>query len=137
VDEGLQVVEIFAGHAGMIRPGCARHLLQAKATSTSNACIPWDGGVGPVEGDAVRVARSRLLVCAVLRTRQDRGGVLPNPPEACLGPMALTPRNLSHPAFDSFPRAVGTAFCLGGCRPLVGTGSNVWVCRFQGLWFVE
>jgi len=32
-----------------------------------------------------------LLVCAVLRTRQDRGGgVLPNPPEACLGPMAPT-----------------------------------------------
>ena len=37
-------------------PGCARHLLQAKATSTSDACIPWDGGVGPVEGDAVNTS---------------------------------------------------------------------------------
>ncbi len=36
-------------------------------------------------------ARSRLLVCAVLRTRQDRVGRPANPPEACPGPWRSRP----------------------------------------------
>ncbi|WP_234458980.1 hypothetical protein, partial [Stenotrophomonas sp. S39] len=36
-------------------------------------------------------------------------------------PCRSHPLNRTHPASDSFLRPVGTAFCFGGCRPLVGT----------------
>ncbi|PJL39127.1 hypothetical protein B9Y78_09145 [Stenotrophomonas maltophilia] len=60
----------------------------------------------------------RLLVCAVLRTRQDRGWAsCPTRPRHASGPCGSRPRNRTHPAFDRFPRSVGTAFFSGGCRP--------------------
>ena len=54
-------------------------------------CVGWRGGVG------VRGRRKYVLV----------------------GRVYGVPRNRTHPAFDSCPRPVGTAFCdaLGGCRP--------------------
>src|SRR5690606_29140273 len=74
----------LAGHAvnpaprsGPAAGGCAFGRLRSSASQAKHP-HPWglDGA---------------LLVCAVLRTRQDRSwGVLPNPPEACLGPMAPT-----------------------------------------------
>lgn len=41
-------------------------------------------------------------------------GVLPNPPEACLGPMRLTPPHPDPPAFDSFLRSTGGVLLLVG-----------------------
>ncbi len=137
---------------GCCLQGCALHLLRARATAeataTATAGYPWDGGVGPVAGDAVNPAprsgpvaggwafgrlRSSasqakrphpwglgrgLLVCAVLRTRQDRGGAsCPTRPRYTSGPCRGHSRNRTHPAFDSFPRSVGTAYCSGRCRP--------------------
>jgi hypothetical protein len=120
------------------------------ATSTATAGIPWDGGVGPVAGDGaspppgpgpaaggcafgrLRSSASQakrphpcklgraLLVCAVLRTRQDPGWAsCPTRPRHASGPSRSRPRKLTHPAFDSVPRSVGTAFCAaaGRCRP--------------------
>jgi len=40
--------EVSAG----LRPAPA----EARATSRSKACIPWDGGVGPVAGDGVNTS---------------------------------------------------------------------------------
>ncbi len=50
---------------------------------------------------------SRLLVCAFLRTRQDRGWAsCPTRPRHASGPCGSRPRNRAHPAFDSFLRPV-------------------------------
>ncbi len=48
----------------------------------------------------------RLLVCAVLRTRQDRGWAsCPTRPRHASGPCGSRPRNRTHPAFDRSPRS--------------------------------
>ncbi len=133
-----------AQHEG-VRQGCALHpgsagrwpaTSEATAEATAKAGYPWDGGVGPVAGDAVNPAprsgpaaggyafgrlRSsasqakrphpcrlgrRLLVCAVLRTRQDRGWAsCPTRPRHASGPCGSRPRNRTHPAFDRSPRS--------------------------------
>ncbi len=50
---------------------------------------------------------SRLLVCAFLRTRQDRGWAsCPTRPRHASGPCGSRPRNRTHPAFDRFLRSV-------------------------------
>ncbi len=47
----------------------------------------------------------RLLVCAVLRTRQDRGWAsCPTRPRHASGPCGSRPHNRTHPAFDSSQR---------------------------------
>jgi DNA-binding Lrp family transcriptional regulator len=76
------------------RPGCARHpqVVPAagrqpqQATAEATACIPLDGGVGPVAGDAVNPSM----------------GAWPRHP--CRGRPCQT-----HPAFDSSPQSAGTA----------------------------
>ncbi len=48
----------------------------------------------------------RLLVCAVLRTRQDRGWAsCPTRPRHASGPWRSRPRNRTHPAYDRSPRS--------------------------------
>ncbi len=93
----------------------------------SNSGYPWMAGWIRLRGrcpSGARPSRWRLCVreavlrkrphpcklvaaCAVLCTR--RLGVLPNPPEACLGPMRLTPPQPDPPAFDGFLRSDGGA----------------------------
>jgi hypothetical protein len=85
------------------------------ATAKATAGVPWDGGVGPVAGDAVNPSL----------------GAWPRHP--CRG----HPRNRTHPAFDSSPRSVGTAWpalgwpALGGCRPWSTRRSTPCVDEFQ------
>ncbi len=84
------------GGAAGLRPAPAE--ATATATAEAKAGFLWDGGVGPVAGDAVnpsmgawpRLARVRFPA----HTARPGLGVLPNPPEACLGPM---PRTLPQP----------------------------------------
>ncbi len=66
--------------------GCSAGLrpAPAEAEATAKADYPWDGGVGPVAGDAVNPSL----------------GAWPRHP--CRG----HPRNRTHPAFDRFPRSV-------------------------------
>ncbi|KAA8995043.1 hypothetical protein FJU31_16000 [Stenotrophomonas cyclobalanopsidis] len=62
----------------------------------------------------------RLLVCAVLRTRQDQGWAsCPTRPRHASGPCGSRPLNRTHPAFDSLLRSVGTA---RGWIPLCSKG---------------
>ena len=67
----------------------------AESRATARACIPRVGGVGPVAGDAVNPSMEAW------------------PRHPC----RVHPRNRTHPAFDRFPRSVGTSFCFGRCRP--------------------
>ena len=61
---------------------------------------------GPLQVRPCKLGR-RLLVCAVLRTRQDRGWAsCPTRPRHASGPCGSRPRNRTHPAFDRFPRSV-------------------------------
>jgi len=60
---------------------------------------------GPLQVRPCKLGR-RLLVCAVLRTRQDRGWAsCPTRPRHASGPCGSRPRNRTHPAFDSFSRS--------------------------------
>ena len=107
---------------------------EATSTSTSKSGYPWGGGVGPVTGDAVNPsmeARSRHPWRSRPRNR--------TPPPSTVG------RDLLEPAADG---ASDGASDDGGCRPLVGTGSDPVATqralapvvapfnrrRFSGLW---
>ncbi len=70
------------GCSAGLRPAPAE--AEAEAEATAKADYPWDGGVGPVAGDAVNPSL----------------GAWPRHP--CRG----HPRNRTHPAFDRFPRSV-------------------------------
>ena len=90
----------WAGHAvnpppgaGPAAGGCAFGRLRSGASQAKRP-HPWglDGA---------------LLVCAVLRTQQDRGWAsCPTRPRHASGPCGSRPRNRPHPAFDRFPRSV-------------------------------
>ncbi|CRD45503.1 hypothetical protein BN126310113 [Stenotrophomonas indicatrix] len=70
-----------------LRPAPAEAGAGATAEATANAGFLWDGGLGPVAGDAVNPSL----------------GAWPRHP--CRG----HPRHRPPPAFDSFPRSAGTA----------------------------
>src|SRR6185437_14843361 len=80
---------------GVYRQGCALHPLLAGATATAEAGFLEDDGVSPVAGDAVNPSMEAWPRLARVRcpahTARPGLGVLPNPPEACLGPMPQTP----------------------------------------------
>ncbi len=69
--------------------------------------VGWVRLRGPLQVRPCKLGR-RLLVCAVLRTRQDRGWAsCPTRPRHASGPCGSRPRHRTHPAFDSSPRSVG------------------------------
>ncbi|VEE53702.1 Uncharacterised protein [Stenotrophomonas maltophilia] len=110
----------MTGAAGL-RPAPA----ESTSTATSKAGIPRDGGVGPVEGDAVNPsmgAWSRLArVRCPAHTARPGLGVLPNPPEACLGPMRLTPPQPDPPHLRQFPAICRHGVLLWWVSTLVDT----------------
>ncbi len=69
--------------------------------------VGWRGGSGCGGRSTHPWGLGRgLLVCAVLRTRQDRGWAsCPTRPRHASGPCGSHPLNRTHPAFDSFPRS--------------------------------
>ncbi len=89
--------------AAGLRPAPA----ESTSTATSKAGIPRDGGVGPVEGDAVNPSMGAWSPLARVRcpahTARPGLGVLPNPPEACLGPMPRTLPQPDPPRLRQFP----------------------------------
>ena len=94
------------GVSAGLRPAPAEATATATAEATAEAGFLWDGGVGPVAGDAVNPSM----------------GAWPRHP--CRG----HPRNRTHPAFDRFLRSVGMAWpAFGGCRPWSTRRSTPWV----------
>ncbi len=80
--------------------------------------VGWVRLRGPLQVRPCKLGR-RLLVCAVLRTRQDRGWAsCPTRPRHASGPCGSRPRHRTHPAFDSSPRSVGMhGLLLVGVEP--------------------
>ncbi len=109
---GAQTTAWNAQGRGCCLQGCALHPLRARATAearaTATAIYPWDGGVGPVAGDAVNPSM----------------GAWPRHP--CRGHS----RNRTHPAFDSFPRTVGDAL---GVRSVFRRKTDLTPDRFRYL----
>jgi hypothetical protein len=101
LDVGLRAAAGEPGLPARCRHSCGVRVCRAcspapagsTATSTSKAGIPWDGGVGPVEGDAVNPSM----------------GAWPRHP--CRGHPQPDP-----PRLRQFPAAVVPA-AVGGCRP--------------------
>ncbi len=92
-----------------------RQVQQPKQKRVSWGRPGWGRLRGPLQVHPCKLGR-RLLVCAVLRTRQDRGWAsCPTRPRHASGPCGSRPRNRTHPAFDRFPRSVGNA--LGDLTP--------------------
>jgi hypothetical protein len=93
------------------RPGCARHprgQRQRQPQQQQRAIRGMAGWVrlqGTLQVRPCKLGRA-LLVCAVLRTRQDRGWAsCPTRTRHASGPCRGHPRNRTHPAFDRFPVA--------------------------------
>ncbi|CCH11147.1 hypothetical protein SMD_0560 [Stenotrophomonas maltophilia D457] len=95
------------GVSAGLRPAPAGSAGRWPATATAKTGFLGDGGVGPAAGDAVNPslgAWSRLArVRCPAHTARPVLSVLPNPPEACLGPMALTPLPPDPPRLRQFP----------------------------------
>ncbi len=112
---------------GVFRQGCALHLQRPKPKQDQERhSVGWRGTVG-VRGrrkppSGVRPSRWRLCVRAL--AKQCFASKAPSPMGAWSPhPCGSHPANPQCPAFDSFARLLEPA-AVGGCRPLVGTGSD-------------
>gem|GEM_PF-4875353 len=105
--------------------GCALHLpnqrqrQRQRQKRASRGMAGWVRLRGTLQVRPCKLDR-RLLVCAVLRTRQGPGwGGCPTRPRHASGPCGSRPRNRTHPAFDRFPLLLvgGDHATVGGWRP--------------------
>ena len=125
-----------AQHSGGVRgsvcracsPAPAEATATATAEATATACIPWDGGVGPVAGDAVNPSLGAWQPLARVRcpahTARPGLGVLPNPPEVYLGPMPRTLPQPDPPRLRQIPAICRNGVLLWWVSTLVDTAAQ-------------